>query len=146
MLTWSFGWTGFFEPISPFRTSMARFEMTSLAFMFDWVPDPVCQTTSGKWSSSFPSMTSWAAMMIGRATSWSSRPSSMLASAAARLTMPSARITGFGCFSQPILKFWIERWVCAPQYRSAGTSIGPKVSVSVRVAVIRASRNSRRPV
>ena len=48
MLQWSFGWTGFFEPISPPRISMARFETTSLAFMFDCVPDPVCQTTSGK--------------------------------------------------------------------------------------------------
>ena len=27
-----------------------------------------------------------------------------------------------------------ERWVCAPHRRSAGTSIGPKVSRSVRVA------------
>ena len=30
-------------------------------------------------------------------------------------------------------KFWIERWVWAPQSLSAGTSMGPKVSVSVRV-------------
>ncbi len=29
---------------------MARLEMTSLAFMFDCVPEPVCQTTRGKWS------------------------------------------------------------------------------------------------
>lgn len=28
MLTWSFGWTGFFEPSSPPRISIARFEMT----------------------------------------------------------------------------------------------------------------------
>ena len=48
MLQWSLGWTGFLEPISPPRISMARFETTSLAFMFDWVPEPVCQTTSGK--------------------------------------------------------------------------------------------------
>ncbi len=45
----------------------------------------------------------------------SSLPSSMLASAAARLTMPNARITGLGCRSQPILKLPIERWDCAPQ-------------------------------
>ena len=38
---------------------MARLEITSLAFMLDWVPEPVCQTTSGKWSSSLPSITSW---------------------------------------------------------------------------------------
>ena len=61
MLTWSFGCTGFFEPISPPSISIARFEITSLAFMLDWVPEPVCQTTSGKWSSSLPSTTSAAA-------------------------------------------------------------------------------------
>jgi hypothetical protein len=30
----------------------------------------------------------------------------------------------------------IERWVCAPQYLSDGTSSGPKLSVSVRVAAV----------
>ena len=44
-------------------------------------------------------------------------------------------MTGSGMRSPPIGKFWIERCVCAPQYRSAGTSMGPKVSVSVRVLV-----------
>ena len=48
MLTWSLGCTGFFEPITPPSISMARLEITSLAFMFDCVPEPVCQTTSGK--------------------------------------------------------------------------------------------------
>jgi hypothetical protein len=32
-------------------------------------------------------------------------------------------------------KFWIERCVCAPHRCPAGTSIGPKVSFSVRVVV-----------
>ena len=54
MLTWSFGWIGVFDPISPPASSMARLEMTSLAFMLLCVPDPVCQMRSGKWSSSFP--------------------------------------------------------------------------------------------
>ena len=36
------------EPITPPIISMARFEITSLRFMLDWVPEPVCQTTSGK--------------------------------------------------------------------------------------------------
>ena len=40
---------------------MARLEMTSLAFMLDWVPEPVCQTTRGKWSRSLRSATSLAA-------------------------------------------------------------------------------------
>ena len=60
-LTSSFGWTGFLEPIAPPGSSIARLEMTSLAFMFDCVPLPVCQTTSGKCASSLPSMTSSAA-------------------------------------------------------------------------------------
>ncbi len=38
-----------------------------------------------------------------------------------------------GWRSPPIGKFMIERWVWAPQYRLAGTSSGPKLSVSVRV-------------
>jgi hypothetical protein len=61
---------------------------------------------------------------------------SMLVSAAARLTMPSARTMGCGCFSQPILKLPSERCACAPQYFEASTSMGPKVSVSVRVFAI----------
>ena len=44
-LTWSLGWTGFFEPTVPPSISIARLEITSLAFMLDWVPEPVCQTT-----------------------------------------------------------------------------------------------------
>jgi hypothetical protein len=63
-------------------------------------------------------------------------PLALLASAQARLITPSARTIAMGCFSHPIGKFKIERWVCAPQYLSAGTSNGPKLSVSVRVAVI----------
>ncbi len=51
ILTWSLGCTGFFDPISPPSISIARLEITSLAFMFDCVPEPVCQTTSGKWPS-----------------------------------------------------------------------------------------------
>ena len=43
---------------------MARFEMTSFAFMLLCVPDPVCQTTSGNSSSSLPSITSCAAAMM----------------------------------------------------------------------------------
>ena len=32
-----------------------------------------------------------------------------------------------------ILKLLSDRWVCAPQYLEASTSMGPKASVSVRV-------------
>ena len=38
--------------------SLPRLAMTSLAFMLDWVPLPVCQTTRGKWSLSAPAITS----------------------------------------------------------------------------------------
>ena len=77
-LTWSLGCTGDFEPISPPAISMARFAMTSLAFMFDCVPEPVCQTTSGKWSSRSPAITSSAARCTSREISSSSSPSSLV--------------------------------------------------------------------
>ncbi len=48
MLTSSLGWTGVFDPMTPPASSMARLEMTSLAFMLVWVPLPVCHTRSGK--------------------------------------------------------------------------------------------------
>ena len=115
MLQWSLGWTGFLEPISPPRISIARFETTSFAFMFDWVPEPVCQTTSGKWSSSLPSSTSVAAWTMALPRVSSSTPRLMLVLAAAHLITPSARTTATGCFSQPMGKFISERWVCAPQ-------------------------------
>ena len=107
-LTSSLGWTGFFEPSSPPRISIARLAMTSLAFMLVCVPLPVCQTTSGKWSSSLPSMTSSAAWMIAFAFSPASAPRSRLTIAAAFLRMPKARMISRGKRSPPILK-WCER-------------------------------------
>ena len=83
--------------------------------MFDWVPVPVCHTTSGKLSSSLPSMTSPAAWAMALPSVSSIAPMSMLAWAAACLITPSARTTATGCFSQPIGKLISERWVCAPQ-------------------------------
>ena len=44
MLTWSLGCTGVLLPSSPPSSWIARLEMTSLTFMFDWVPEPVCHT------------------------------------------------------------------------------------------------------
>jgi hypothetical protein len=78
-------------------------------------------------------MTSCAAATMVLPSSASILPSEMLVSAAARLTMPSARTMGCGCFSQPILKLPSERCAWAPQYFEASTSMGPKVSDSVRV-------------
>src|SRR5215211_5902243 len=44
MFTWSFAWT----------PSPARLAITSLAFMFDEVPEPVWKTSIGNWSSCLP--------------------------------------------------------------------------------------------
>eukprot|EP01139_Manchomonas_bermudensis_P017219 Amastigsp_a516913_19.p3 type:complete len:139 gc:universal Amastigsp_a516913_19:873-1289(+) len=92
MLTWSFGCTGFFEPIVPPSSSIARFEMTSLTFMFVWVPDPVWKTTSGKWSSRRPSITSSAAATIASEIGAGS-PNRVLTIAAAFLRIASAWTT-----------------------------------------------------
>ncbi len=114
MLTWSFGCTGFFEPMTPPAISMARFEITSLTFMFDWVPEPVCHTTSGKCSASLPAITSSAAATTRSRVAWSISPSLWLASAAAFLRMPKARMISVGIFSPPMSKLASERAVCAP--------------------------------
>ncbi len=47
-LTWSLGCTGLFVPSGCPAISLARLAMTSLAFMLECVPLPVCQTTRGK--------------------------------------------------------------------------------------------------
>src|SRR5260370_634068 len=66
ILTWSLGCTGALAPGLPPSISLARAAITSFTFMLVWVPDPVCHTTRGKWSSSLPSITSWAARTIAR--------------------------------------------------------------------------------
>ena len=111
MLTWSLGWMGFLEPISPPVISIPRLEMTSFTFMLVWVPEPVCQTTSGKWSSRVPSMTSCAAALIVLDRLASSLPSASFTSAEAYFTMPNPRMSGRGMRSVPILKFSSERCV-----------------------------------
>ena len=68
LLTWSLGWTGSLPPRLPVRISLARPAITSLAFMFDWVPEPVCQMTSGNWPSRSPRATSPAACWIASAS------------------------------------------------------------------------------
>ncbi len=64
MFTWSFAWT----------PSPARVAITSLAFMFDDVPEPVWKTSIGNWSSCWPSATSSPARAIRSASSASSLP------------------------------------------------------------------------
>jgi hypothetical protein len=62
--------------------------ITSLTFMFDRVPDPVCQTNSGNSESSLPAITSSAAATIACARSESSRPAASFTNAAAFFTYP----------------------------------------------------------
>ena len=61
--TSSFGCTG-----RPSR-SVARLASTSFMFMFVEVPDPVWKTSTGNWSSHWPSATSTAASWMAMATS-----------------------------------------------------------------------------
>ena len=111
------GCTGAFAPRAAPASSLARFAITSLAFMLVCVPDPVWKTTRGKCSSSRPSITSSAARAISVATSDGSTPSSAFTRAAARFTRPSARIMGrpHTKRSRPIGKWIRARSVCAPQ-------------------------------
>ena len=115
LLTSSFGWISF-EPRLPPIISIALFEITSFAFMFDCVPDPVYHTTNGKWSSSLPYFTSSAALTIASAFFYSN-PKLIFAIAAHFLRIPNALITGRGILSlsPPILKFIKDLYVWAPQ-------------------------------
>ena len=80
------------------------------------VPEPVCQTTSGKvivelavdhLARGADDGAGAALRRAGRVRGWSR--------AAASLTMPSARTIGIGMRSWPMRKFCRERSVCAPQ-------------------------------
>ncbi len=115
MLTWSLGWTGVLDPMTPPLISMARLEMTSLAFMLVCVPLPVCQTRNGNWSSRSPLATSPAACSMRPASVSSSLPMSRLTAAEAPLRTPKALISDLGIVSMPMSKWCRERWVCAPQ-------------------------------
>jgi hypothetical protein len=70
----------------PLASWMARLLITSLRFMFDWVPDPVCHTYSGKSSSSAPAITSSLTRSMRLAFQAGSRPARPLTIAAAFLT------------------------------------------------------------
>ena len=58
MLTWSLGWA----------PSPARLASTSLAFMFEEVPEPVWKTSIGNWSSCSPAATASPAAAIRSAS------------------------------------------------------------------------------
>src|SRR6201999_523839 len=105
MFTWSFG-------CAP---SPARFAITSFAFMFDEVPEPVWKTSIGNWSSCFPSATALPAAAMLVASSPSSLPRAALASAAADLIRPSQRTTGTGTRSPDTGKLSTALVVSPPQ-------------------------------
>ncbi len=119
-------------------SSLARLASTSFMFMLLCVPEPVCHTTSGNSSGHLPSRTSSAAASIARAFGASSTPSASFTVAAARLTSASARTISTGMRSPEMRKCSSDRCVCAPHNRAAATSIGPKVSFSMRVESITA--------
>src|SRR5215218_3440290 len=105
MFTWSLGWA----------PSPARVAMTSLAFMFEDVPEPVWKTSIGNWSSWRPSAISSAAAAMRLARSPSRRPRSALARAAAPLMRPSQRTTWTGTRSPETGKLSTALRVSPPQ-------------------------------
>ncbi len=125
-LTWSFGCTS--RP----RLLVARVAITSFAFMFDDVPDPVWNTSTGKCSSCAPPATSSAASAMAFATSDGSTPSRSFTRAAAPLSRPRARICDRSSPRPEIGKFSTARWVCARHNASTGTRTSPMVSCSTR--------------
>ena len=108
-------------------------ETTSLTFMLLWVPDPVCQTETGNCASNSPPTTRKAAAAMASDVGASSKPRSRLTQAPAHLTQASAWTTGNGMRCSPMAKNLRLRAVCAAHSASSGTSMGPKLSCSVRV-------------
>ena len=88
--------------------------MTSLAFMFVDVPEPVWYTSIGNASSCAPSATACAASAMAAATSRGRTPRSAFVSAAARLTSARARMNPRGIGWPEIGKFMTARCVVAP--------------------------------
>jgi hypothetical protein len=138
-LTSSFGWTG-----RPSR-SLARLAMTSLAFMFELVPDPVWNTSIGNWSSCSPAATSAAAASMAAATSPSITPREALAAAAAPLMRPKAEISDRSSTTPETGKFSTARCVCAPHRAVAGTRTSPIVSRSMRKSALLPAASSVTP-
>ena len=129
-LTSSFGCTGLPSAAD------AMFASTSFVFMFDDVPDPVWNTSIGKWSSHAPVATSSAASAMARATSRSTIFNRAFTSAAAPLICASAAINPRSMRSPEMGKFSTARCVCAPQRASAGTLTSPMESCSILYSVI----------
>ena len=130
LLTWSFGWTGFLLPNFPPRISIALLAITSLTFIFVWVPDPVCQTLRGKWSLSFPDIISLAALIIALLIFLSRFLFFSFTIAAAFLIIAIDLMTIGLTKKSPMSKCLLDRSVEAPQYLLLGTLTVPKLSYS----------------
>ena len=100
LLTSSLGWTLRSSPRTPPSSSLARLASTSFMFMFDCVPEPVCQTTSGNSSGCLPASTSSAAATIALAFAASSAFRSTFTCAAAFFTSASAAMSSRGIWSR----------------------------------------------
>src|SRR5438046_1416355 len=134
MLTSSFGWT----------PSPASVAITSLAFMFDDVPEPVWKTSIGNWSSSSPAAIRSAAAAIRSALSASSNPSSPFTRAAAALIRPSQRATWTGIGSPETGKLPIALVVSLPQSSRCTVSVsGPMLVVHHRHDGVRVAERRR---
>ena len=134
MLTWSLGWA----------PSPARLAITSLAFMFEEVPEPVWKTSIGNWSSCSPAATASPAAAIRSARSASSTPSSPLTRAAAAFSRPSQRTTGTGTRSPETGKLSTALVVSPPQ--SCSVKVRASIGIwSVRIAV-RSVASAARPL
>src|SRR5690242_16115507 len=131
MLTWSFGWA----------PSPASAAITSLAFMFDDVPDPVWKTSIGNWPSCRPCAISSAAAAMRCARSPSSRPSSAFARAAAPLMRPSQRTTATGTRSPDTGKFATALRVSPPHSSSVVSRVMP---TTLALRRLRRSASGRR--
>ena len=114
MFTWSLGWTSEYSPRRPPSSSIARFAITSFAFMFCAVPAPIWNASIGNCASHVPSATSCAARAIASAVLGSSRPRAALTSAAARLIVAVAAMNARGSRRPLMGKFSIARTVWEP--------------------------------
>lgn len=122
------------HPRSPPSSSLARLASTSFIFILLWVPEPVCQIAG-----------ELLRVLSGQhfVSGGGDRPGFLrrqqseiwLTFAAARLV--SAGVYQLpGIFSVEMRKCSSERWVWAPQSLSAGTSMAPIESFSLRCVVI----------
>ncbi|MOA53277.1 hypothetical protein D3C78_1767150 [compost metagenome] len=92
-------------------TRLAKVPITSLAFMFELVPEPVWKISTGKCCMKSPASSCSTALTIASPRAWSSCLSSILALAAAALASSSARMNWVGMRCWLIGKLFTARWV-----------------------------------